>query len=63
VVRQYLDVFPNNFLLLPPDRAIEFKIMLQPSTAPLYKRPYPMAQNELEEMKIQLQELLNKWYI
>jgi hypothetical protein len=48
---------------MPPDRAIEFKIKLQPYTAPIYKRPYPMASNEMAQMKIQLQELLDKGYI
>jgi hypothetical protein len=48
---------------MPPDRAIEFKIELQPDTAPVYKRPYPMARNEVAEVKIQLQELLDKGYI
>jgi hypothetical protein len=33
---------------------IYFKIELEPGTAPVYKRPYPMALNELAEMKTQL---------
>jgi hypothetical protein len=48
---------------MPPDRVIEFKIELQPGTAPVYKRIYPMAPNEMAEMKTQLQELLDKGYI
>jgi hypothetical protein len=43
VVREYLDVFPDDLSGMPPDRAVEFKIELQPGTAPVYKRPYPMA--------------------
>jgi hypothetical protein len=43
--------------------AIEFKIELQHGIASVYKRPYPMAPNELAEMKTQLQELLDKGYI
>jgi hypothetical protein len=39
---------------MPPNRAIECKIELQPGTAPVYKRPYPMAPNELAELKTQL---------
>jgi hypothetical protein len=54
VVHEYLDVFPDNLPGMPPDRAIEFNINLQPGTATVYKRPYPMAPNELVEMKIQL---------
>jgi hypothetical protein len=63
VVYEYLDVFSDDLLGMPPDRAIEFKIELQLSTAPVYKRPYPMAQNEIAELKTQLQELLDKGYI
>jgi hypothetical protein len=63
VVHEYRDVFPNDLPGMPPDRAIKFKIELQPGTAPVYKRPYPMAQNEMEDLKTQLQELLDKGYI
>jgi hypothetical protein len=48
---------------MPPDRDIEFVIELQPGTAPISKRPYRMPSNELAELKIQLQDLLNKGYI
>jgi hypothetical protein len=63
VVREYPDVFPDDFLVMPPDRAIEFKIKLQHGTAAVYTQPYPMTSNKLAEMKIQLQELLDKGYI
>jgi hypothetical protein len=42
VVHEYSDVFLDDLLEMPPDRAIKFKIELQPGTAPVYKRPYPM---------------------
>jgi hypothetical protein len=63
VVHEYPDVFPDDLPGMPLDRAIEFKIELQPGTAPVYKRPYPMARNEMAELKTQLQELLDKRYI
>jgi hypothetical protein len=63
VVYEYPDVFPDDLPGMLPDRAIEFKIELQPGTAPVYKRPYPMARNEMVELKTQLQELLDKGYI
>jgi hypothetical protein len=63
VVHEYPDVFLDDLLGMPPDRAIEFKIELQLGTAPVYKRPYPMSPNELVELKTQLQEFLNKGYI
>jgi hypothetical protein len=43
VAREYLDMFPDDLLKIPPDRTIEFKIELQPGTAPVYKQLYPMA--------------------
>jgi hypothetical protein len=63
VVHEYPDVFPSDLLGMPADRANKFKIELQPGTAPVYKRPYPMAQNDMAELKIQLQELLDKGYV
>jgi hypothetical protein len=48
---------------MPPDRDIEFIIELQPGTAPISKRPYRMLPNELAELKIQLQDLLDKGFI
>jgi hypothetical protein len=46
-----------------PDHEIEFIIELLPGTAPIFKRPYRMAANQLTELKEQLQELLDKGYI
>jgi len=63
VVCEYADVFPDNLLGMPPDRDVEFAIELQPGTAPISKRPYRMPPKELAELKIQLQELLDKGYI
>jgi hypothetical protein len=48
---------------MPPERAMEFKIELQPGTAPIAKAPYKMSHVELKELKIQLQGLLGKGYI
>jgi hypothetical protein len=48
---------------MPPERAIEFKIELQPGTAPIAKAPYKMSPVEMKELKIQLQGLLDKGYI
>jgi hypothetical protein len=56
-------MFPNDLPGVPPERAIEFKIELQPSTAPISKAPYKMSHVELKELKIQLQGLLDKGYI
>jgi hypothetical protein len=56
-------MFPNDLPGMPPERAIEFKIELQPGTAPISKAPYKMSPVELKELKIQLQGLLDKGYI
>jgi hypothetical protein len=48
---------------MPPERVIEFKIELQPGTAPIAKATYKMSPMEMNELKIQLQGLLNKGYI
>jgi hypothetical protein len=37
IVREFSDVFPNELLGMPPERVIEFKIELQPSTSPIAK--------------------------
>jgi hypothetical protein len=63
VVCEYPDVFPDDLPEMPPDRDIEFIIELQPGTAPISKRPYRMLPNELAELKIQLQDLLDKGFI
>jgi hypothetical protein len=62
-VFEFLDVFIEELPGMPPDREIEFVIELVPGTAPIFKRPYRMAANQLAELKEQLQELLDKGYI
>jgi hypothetical protein len=62
-VSKFLDVFSEELSGMPPDREIEFVIELVPGTAPIFKRPYRMAANQLAELKEQLQELLDKGYI
>jgi hypothetical protein len=54
IVCEYPDVFPEELPKMPPDRDLEFIIDLIPRTAPIAKRPYRMAANELEELKKQL---------
>jgi hypothetical protein len=62
-VSEYPDVFPEKLLGMSLDREIELVIKLVPGTAPIIKRPYRMAANQLVELKEQLQELLDKGYI
>jgi hypothetical protein len=62
-VSEFPNFFPEELLGMPPDREIEFVIELVPGTATIFKRPYRMAANQLDELKEQLQELLDKGYI
>jgi hypothetical protein len=39
---------------MPPERAIEFKIELQPGTAPIARALYKISPLELIEVKVQL---------
>jgi hypothetical protein len=57
VVRDNLDVFPEELPGMPPDREVEFVIDLLPRIAPISKRPYRMSVEELKELKKQLTEL------
>ncbi|KAA0062435.1 ty3-gypsy retrotransposon protein [Cucumis melo var. makuwa] len=63
VVRDYPDVFPEELPGLPPHREIEFAIELEPGTVTISRAPYRMAPAELKELKVQLQELLDKGFI
>ena len=63
VIREFLDVFPEELPSIPPDREISFEIELLPGLAPVSKAPYRMAPAELKELQIQLQELLDKGFI
>ncbi|XP_071924914.1 uncharacterized protein [Coffea arabica] len=63
VVREFPDVFPKELKTLPPEREVEFRIDLVPGTAPISKTPYRMAPAELKELKIQLQDLLEKGFV
>ncbi|CAN6447714.1 unnamed protein product [Victoria cruziana] len=63
VVQEYADVFPEELPGLPPKREIEFTISLVPGVQPISKAPYRMAPAELAELKKQIQELMDKWFI
>src|SRR5688572_22693398 len=63
VVCEFPDVFLEDLPGLPPEREVEFVIELKPGTAPISPRSYRMPPNELAELKIQLQDLLEKGFI
>jgi hypothetical protein len=47
VIREFPDVFPDRLPGMPPKRAIEFKIELQPSTTPISMSMYKMSPVDL----------------
>jgi hypothetical protein len=54
VVLEFLDVFPDVMLGMPPERATKFKIELQPGTAHIAKALYNILPVEMKELKVQL---------
>ncbi|GJW57335.1 putative reverse transcriptase domain-containing protein [Tanacetum coccineum] len=63
VVRDFLEVFPDDLSGLPPIQEIEFRIELIPGATPVAKSPYRLAPSELEELSGQLKELQDKGFI
>ncbi|GJW80984.1 putative reverse transcriptase domain-containing protein [Tanacetum coccineum] len=60
VVREFLEVFPENLPGLPPVRQVEFQIDLIPGAAPVARTPYRLAPSEMQELSNQLQELADR---
>ncbi|GJY57720.1 putative reverse transcriptase domain-containing protein [Tanacetum coccineum] len=56
IVRELLEVFPEDFPRLPPARQVEFQIDLVPSDAPVARAPYLLAPAEMQELSTQVRE-------
>ena len=63
MLQEFRDVFCDDVPGLPLKRDIDFTIDLVPGAAPVSKEPYRMSTPEMLELKMQLQELLEKKYI
>jgi hypothetical protein len=64
LVQEYSDVFPDELPAgLPPSRNVDYTIELEPGTVPPSRPPYRLSQEEMAEMKRQLDELLAKGFI
>jgi hypothetical protein len=63
VAHEFPDVFPDDLTSMPPDQDVEFTIDLQPGTTPISSCPYKMTPKELAELKVQLNELMDKGFI
>nr|GEY11124.1 hypothetical protein [Tanacetum cinerariifolium] len=62
VVRDFLEVFPEDLPRLPPTRQVEFHIELIPGATPVAHAPYRLAPAEMKELAKQLKELSDKGY-
>ena len=63
MLQEFRDVFPDEIPGLPSKRDTDFTIELMPGAAPVPKTPYRMSMPEMLDLKMQLQELLEKKYI
>ena len=63
MVYDFPNVFPKDLPGLPPTREVDFSIDLLPEIVPKSKGPYRMAPAKLAELRVQLQELLDKGFI
>ena len=63
IVREFLDVYPEDLPRLPPNRELEFDIDLLPESAPISIPPYKMDLAKLKELKTQPQDLVGKGFI
>ena len=63
VVCEYEDIFPDELSGLPPLRNVEFTIELHPGTSPISMTSHRMELAELKELKVQLQELLDRGFL
>ncbi|GJW24853.1 hypothetical protein Tco_0038664 [Tanacetum coccineum] len=57
VVRDYVDVFPEDLSGLPPQRQVEFHIDLVHGATSVAKSPYSLAPLEMQELSKELREL------
>ncbi|TYK27790.1 hypothetical protein E5676_scaffold749G00100 [Cucumis melo var. makuwa] len=60
MVKEFLDVFPDDLLGSPPDREIEFTIKLLPGTAPISQASYRMTPSELKEFRYSYKNWLTR---
>ena len=63
MVREFGNLFSKELPGLPPEREIEFSVELLSSTSSIPIAPYRMVPIELRELKVQLQDLLDKGFI
>nr|GFA92991.1 putative reverse transcriptase domain-containing protein [Tanacetum cinerariifolium] len=63
IVRDFLEVFPEDLSGLPLTQPVEFQIDLITGAAPVAQAPYRLAPSEMKELSNQLKELSDKGFI
>ncbi|GKD48899.1 putative reverse transcriptase domain-containing protein, partial [Tanacetum coccineum] len=63
VVREFLEIFPEDLPGLPLVCQVEFQIKLILGAAPVARAPYRLAPSKMQELSDQLQELANRGFI
>ena len=63
VVREFPDIFPEELPGIPLKREVDLSIEIVSGTTPVSRAPYSMAPAELKELKVRLQELLDKGFV
>ena len=63
VIFEYEDAFSDDLPGLPPYRDVDFIIELHPGKSPISMTSYRMVPTELQELKVNLHELLDKGFI
>nr|GEU34547.1 putative reverse transcriptase domain-containing protein [Tanacetum cinerariifolium] len=63
IIRDFLEVFPDELPGLLPHRQVEFRIKLVPGAAPVTHAPYHLASSEMKVLSDQLKELSEKEFI
>ncbi|XP_039003058.1 uncharacterized protein LOC120129676 [Hibiscus syriacus] len=63
IVKEFLDVFPEELSGLPSNREVEFEIEVYSGSTPVSMASYRMGPNKLKKLKFQLQVLLDRGFI
>ncbi|GJW03605.1 putative reverse transcriptase domain-containing protein [Tanacetum coccineum] len=63
IVRDFLEVFPEDLSGILPTQQVELQIDLVPGAAPIVRAPYRLALSEMKELSDQLQEPSDKGFI
>ena len=63
IVREFPDVIPEELPGVPFESEVNLSIEIMPETTSMSRAPYRMAPVDLKELKVQLQELLDKGFV